>query len=54
MNKIEQQVDGISSIIKDRDIESRLILEVQEDSKTHFIFEVYEKNNLIERKEYVF
>lgn len=52
-NKVEQYVNGISSIIKDGDRESRLIQEIQEDGKTHFIFEVYEKNNLIERKEIV-
>ena len=54
MNKIEQYVNGISSIIKNEDKESRLIQEVQEDGKTHFIFEVYKKNKLVERKEYVF
>ena len=47
MNEIEQYVNGISSIIKNGDKESRLILEVQEDGKTHFIFEVYEKNKLV-------
>ena len=52
-SKVEQYVNGISSIIKDGDRESRLIQESQEDGKTHFIFEVYEKNNLIERKEIV-
>lgn len=54
MNEIEQYVNGISSIIKNGDKESRLIQEVQEDGKTHFIFEVYEKNKLVEHKEYVF
>lgn len=54
MNKIEQYVNGISSIIKNGDRESRLIQETQEDGKTHFVFEVYEKNELVERKEYVF
>ena len=54
MNEIEQYVNGISFIIKNGDKESRLIQEVQEDGKTHFIFEVYEKNKLVEHKEYVF
>lgn len=54
MNEIEQYVNGISSIIKNGDKESRLIQEVQEDGKTHLIFEVYEKNKLVEHKEYVF
>lgn len=53
MNKIEQYVNGISSIIKNGDRESRLIQEVQKDGKTHFIFEVYERNELVERKENV-
>lgn len=52
-NKIEQDVNGICSIIKGGEIESRLIQEVQKDGKTHFIFEVYEKNKLIERKEII-
>lgn len=54
MNEIKQYVNGISSIIKNGDKENRLIQEVQEDGKTHFIFEVYEKNKLVEHKEYVF
>lgn len=52
-SKVEQYVNGISSIIKDGDRESRLIQEIQEDGKTHFIFEVYEKNRLVEREEIV-
>ena len=53
MNEIEQYVNGISSIIKNGDKESRLIQEVQEDGKTHFIFEVYERNKLVERNEII-
>lgn len=52
-SKVEQYVNGISSIIKNGDRESRLMQEVQEDGRTHFIFEVYKKNNLVERKEIV-
>lgn len=52
-NKIEQHINGISSIIKNNDRESRLTQEVQEDGRAHFIFEVYEKNNLVERKEII-
>ena len=52
-NKVEQYVNGISSTIKDGDRESKLIQETQEDSRTHFIFEVYEKNKLVERREIV-
>lgn len=52
-NKVEQYVNGISSIIKNGDRESRLIQETQEDGRTHFIFELYEKNNLVERREIV-
>ena len=50
-NKIEQYVNGISSMIKDGDRESKLMQEVQEDGRTHFIFEVYERNKLVERNE---
>ena len=52
-NKVEQYVNGISSIIKDVGRESRLMQEVQEDGRTHFIFEAYEKNKLVERREIV-
>lgn len=52
-NKVKQYVNGISSIIKNGDKESRLIQEVREDGREHFIFEVYEKNKLVERREII-
>ena len=52
-NKIEQYVNGISSMIKDGDRESKLMQEVQEDGRTHFTFEVYERNKLVERNEII-
>lgn len=51
--KIEQYVNGISSTIKDGDIEAILKQKVQEDGRTHFIFEVYKGNNLVEKEEII-
>lgn len=52
-NTIEQYINGISSTIKDGDMESILKQEIQEDGITHFIFEVYKENNLVEKKEII-
>lgn len=51
--KIEQYVNGISSTIKDGDMESILKQEIQEDGRIHIIFEKYKKNKIVESIEYI-
>lgn len=50
---IEQYINGISSTIKDGDIETILKQEVQEDGRIHIIFEKYKKNKVVESIEYI-